>query len=435
MATVHFGRRLGPVGFSRTVAIKRLHPQFAKDPEFASMFVDEARLTARVRHPNVVPTLDVVATQGELFLVMDYVEGESLSRLVSTIRKQHAVISPRIVVAILAGALHGLHAAHEATDERGAPLDIVHRDVSPQNILVGVDGVARVLDFGVAKASSRIQTTREGQLKGKLAYMAPEQIGGTVSRQTDVYAAAIVLWEALTGHRLMYGENAGSVLTKVLSGVFDPPSRYVADLPPGLDQIVERGLARDPADRFATAREFAIALERCVDVASTSEVGEWVEAIAHDALSKRLEVLAEIEGSSVDHGETSPVSEASQRSSIAVVKSNHVLPASPRRAWIVAASGAALLAAVAVGAVTARRGPQPPPSVQPTYEPEPFSVTTVTSAPVATLVESTTELPRIAPPAARHAPHVTTTTPPKDCNLPYTLNVKGQKIWKVECFP
>src|SRR5450432_1251573 len=192
MASVHFGRLLGPVGFSRTVAIKRLHPQFAKDPEFVSMFLDEARLAARIRHPNVVPTLDVVATQGELFLVMDYVQGESLSRLIRGMRERGQRIPLRMVAGIMCGALHGLHAAHEAKNERGEPLHIVHRDISPQNVLVGTDGVARVLDFGVAKAAGRVQTTREGQLKGKLAYMAPEQISGNVTRQTDVYAAAIV---------------------------------------------------------------------------------------------------------------------------------------------------------------------------------------------------------------------------------------------------
>ncbi|MGH7280352.1 MAG: serine/threonine-protein kinase, partial [Polyangiaceae bacterium] len=218
MATVHFGRLLGPVGFSRTVAIKRLHPQFAKDPEFVSMFLDEARLAARIRHPNVVPTLDVVATQGELFLVIDYVQGESLSKLVRGARGRGQRVPPRIVATILSGSLHGLHAAHEARNERGEPLNIVHRDISPQNILVGTDGVARVLDFGVAKAAGRIQTTREGQLKGKLAYMAPEQLSGDVSRKTDVYAAAVVLWEALTGRRLFTGENEAAILGKVISG-------------------------------------------------------------------------------------------------------------------------------------------------------------------------------------------------------------------------
>src|ERR1700733_14777693 len=168
MATVHLGRLIGPVGFSRTVAIKRLHQQYAKNPEFVAMFLDEARLAARIRHPNVVPTVDVVAMEEELFLVMEYIQGESLSRLFRAASVAAAPIPRSVAVTIMAGVLHGLHAAHEAKTEHGQPLDIVHRDVSPQNVLVGVDGVARVLDFGVAKAAHRVQTTQDGRIKGKL---------------------------------------------------------------------------------------------------------------------------------------------------------------------------------------------------------------------------------------------------------------------------
>src|SRR5579859_759387 len=208
MATVHFGRQSGAAGFSRTVAIKRLHPNLAKDPEFVAMFLDEARLVARIRHPNVVPTLDVVATEGEVFVVMEYVHGESLAKIRSAMLKAGRVADPRIVSAIMSSVLHGLHAAHEAKSEIGQPLNIVHRDVSPQNVLVGIEGTARVLDFGVAKAIGRVQTTREGQIKGKLAYMPPEQLhGGRVTRQADVYAAAVVTWETLTGARLFAGEH------------------------------------------------------------------------------------------------------------------------------------------------------------------------------------------------------------------------------------
>lgn len=298
MATVHLGRLLGPVGFSRTVAVKRLHPQFAKDPEFVSMFLDEARLAARIRHPNVVATLDVVATEGELFLVMDYVQGESLSKLIRLAHQSGCGIPARIVAGIVVGALHGLHAAHEAKNERGESLGIVHRDISPQNVLVGADGVARVLDFGVAKAAGRLQTTREGQLKGKLAYMAPEQITGTVTRQTDVYAAAIVLWEALTARRLFGGGHAGEILAKVMNGAVKPPSHYVPGLSPGLDEVVLRGLRRSMGQRYATAREFAVTLEQCTGIASPTEIGEWVEDIAHETLTRRAERVAEVESNS-----------------------------------------------------------------------------------------------------------------------------------------
>ncbi|MBI4704792.1 MAG: serine/threonine protein kinase [Deltaproteobacteria bacterium] len=217
MATVHIGRLLGPVGFSRTVAIKRLHAQFARDPEFVSMFLDEARLAARIQHPNVVPVIDVVALEGELFLVMDYVHGESLARLLGLLHKAGQAVPTRIAVSLLAGALHGLHAAHEARTERGAPLNIVHRDISPQNILVGVDGAARVVDFGIAKAAGRLQSTRDGQLKGKIMYMAPEQVGlGQVDRRTDVYAASVVLWEALAGRKLFRFDEPAAAIAHII---------------------------------------------------------------------------------------------------------------------------------------------------------------------------------------------------------------------------
>jgi serine/threonine-protein kinase len=308
MATVHLGRLLGPVGFSRTVAIKRLHAQYAADPEFVSMFLDEARLVARIRHPNVVQTLDVVATAGELFLVMDYAPGESLARLTRGSRRERP--SLRIVTAVMAGVLHGLHAAHEAKDERGSPLGIVHRDVSPQNILVGTDGVAKLIDFGVAKAAGRVQTTKEGEIKGKLSYMPPEQLsGGDVSRQTDIYAAGVILWELITGKRLFTGDHEGVIVTKVLEAKVLPPSQILFDDAKRrtldaaemrglalLDPLIMRALDRDPAARFPTARDLAIELERAMPPATASEVGDWVERTAHDVLATRAAKVAEVEG-------------------------------------------------------------------------------------------------------------------------------------------
>ncbi len=300
MATVHYGRMTGSVGFARTVAVKRLHPQFAKDPEFVTMFLDEARVAGRIRHPNVVPTLDVVATEGEIFLAMEYVQGESLSKLLKMSREKGRPPTPQIVATIIANLLHGLHAAHEAKDEHGRPLGIVHRDVSPQYVLVGSDGVARVLDFGVAKAAGRLQTTREGQVKGKLSYMSPEQLnGGGVTRLADIYAAAVVLWETLTQERLFDGDNEAMTLVRVLEGKVDPPSRWVPVLPPGTDEVVLRGLAQDPTVRFQTARDFAVAIERTMGLASPAVVGEWVESVATQELADRAAHVAQIEHASV----------------------------------------------------------------------------------------------------------------------------------------
>ena len=306
MASVYLARLVGDVGFARTVAVKRLHGGIAKDPEFVSMFLDEARITGRIRHPNVVPTLDVVSTRGELFVVMEYVHGESLGRLFTTLVADAASVPAPIAVACLVDALHGLHAAHEAKDELGVPLDIVHRDVSPQNILVGVDGVARMLDFGVAKAIGRLAVTRDGAVKGKLAYMAPEQLyGGELSRLADIYAAAVCLWEMLAGRRLFFGRSEGETVNNVLSGEVAPPSKHNPTVSPALDGMVMRGLARDQTARWQTAKEFAFALEREAPRASASEVGAWVTAIAGIDLAERATMVAAMESVGTDGPATS----------------------------------------------------------------------------------------------------------------------------------
>jgi serine/threonine-protein kinase len=296
MATVYFGRLLGPIGFNRTVAIKRLHPQFAKEPDFVDMFLDEARLAARVKHPNVVSILDVVAREGELFLVMEYVHGESLSRLLRLAEAAEKPVPLPILSAIVIGLLCGLHAAHEARDELGNELHIVHRDVSPQNVLVGADGVSRLLDFGIAKAAGRLQTTREGQFKGKLAYMAPEQIvRGAIDRRCDVYAAGVLLWSALAGALPFVGGEA-SVMFQILSAEIAPPSSVRGAIPAELDALVLRAMARAPEGRFATALEMAAELERVVPPATQLAVGAWVAETARSVLDARSEQLREAEG-------------------------------------------------------------------------------------------------------------------------------------------
>jgi serine/threonine-protein kinase len=296
MATVHFGRLLDAVGFARTVAIKRLHPHLAKDPDFVAMFLDEARLAARVKHPNVIATLDVVREESDLFLVMEYVAGESLSRLIRRTREQGGLIPPRYVVAIMCATLEGLQAAHDATSESDVPLGIVHRDVSPQNIHVGIDGVGRVLDFGIAKATNRFQETRSDQIKGKVQYMSPEQLAkGPIDRRADVYSASVVMWEALTGKRLFKADDVPSLVYSIISDDVYPPSSLVPDLPQGLDEVVMRGLDREADNRWASAREMAVALEKVLTPAAPREIAEWLMTVASEGLAARLELVRQIE--------------------------------------------------------------------------------------------------------------------------------------------
>ena len=296
MATVHLGKARGAFGFSNTVAIKRLFPQMAKDPEFVAMFLDEARLASRVRHPNVVTVLDVLAESGELCLVMEYVAGESLWHLCRAARESQLAIPVPVVVAIVSSILHGLQAAHQATDALGVPLGLVHRDVSPQNVIVGVDGVTRLIDFGIAKAAGRSSVSRDGQLKGKIPYMAPEQIqGGLINLRTDLYGAAVILWELLSGERLFDGETQGLILGRVLDDVVHPPSENNPQVSKALDSIVLRGLSRDSSRRFDSARAFALELEAAVRPATAAEVSEWVHATAPSSLLARNEKLARME--------------------------------------------------------------------------------------------------------------------------------------------
>ncbi len=386
MASVHYGRLLGSSGFARTVAIKKLHSHFARDPEFRAMLLDEARLASRIRHPNVVSTLDVVARGDELLLVMEYVHGESLSSL---LRLAHDAGGPPlpIVAALVSGMLHGLHAAHEARDEDGEPLHIVHRDVSPQNVMVGADGVARVLDFGVAKAAGRSQTTRDGQVKGKLAYMAIEQLrGGVIDRRTDVYAAGVVLWEALTGKRLFAGDNEGMTVTNILERPPQPPSTCVAGLPKEVDDITLRALARSPAKRFETARDMAIALETAVAIASPGRVAAWVESVVGETLARRTSVVGTIERDSRDRGgasmtaaenatsllgdeasrvsirtigtgpEPSPPGDPATRSELSISVARAVFLPKRRRLWFVSAGAIAIVTALGFGL---RHSPKP----------------------------------------------------------------------------
>jgi hypothetical protein len=295
MASVHFGRLLGAAGFSRTVVIKRLHAQHAGDPEFATMFLDEARVAARIRHPNVVTVIDVAQEEGETLLVMEYVHGESLAYL-SRAEGRREPGRLQILGNVMAGALAGLHAAHEATGEDGLPLGVVHRDFSPQNILVGVDGTARVADFGVAKAAGQSHCTGAGQLKGKIRYLSPEQVlCADVDRRSDLWAASVVLWEALTGKKLFSGEHDAGVLLQVLDKHIPSPRDLAPEVPEALARVVMRGLSRDRSARFATALEMATALEAAVGLLPPRAVGAWVERLARGRLEERRRVLDDIE--------------------------------------------------------------------------------------------------------------------------------------------
>jgi serine/threonine-protein kinase len=497
MAVVHIGRLLGPVGFARTVAIKRLHPHLARNPEFVAMFLDEARLAARIRHPNVVSTLDVVATEGELFVVMEYVPGDALARLLHAAREQREPVPLAVAASVMVDVLHGLHAAHEASDERGQPLGLVHRDVSPHNVLVGTDGAAHLIDFGIAKAAGRAQVTREGQLKGKLAYMAPEQLkggAGKVDRRADIFGASVVFWEVLTGQRLFDGEDEGEIYGKVLRADVVRPSKVAGGDRDRADAIVLRGLARNPDKRFPTARAMALAIEETLPLAPASQVGQWATRLGGDVLADRARRIAEVEGAPEAAAPRPRVSRAPDAASVATAPGRRPdldepslvatrqmmrnLPRVPvvdaaqtdtslvsselekpprthtRRGYVaVAVLGAAGLLVAGAGVVAASRAPSVAPAVATTATSTaaiPASTVTPSSAPASSAAPTKAASPDdaiqpsalpVAPPlprGPRSAPPVrhapsTPAAPAPGCDPPYTVDDNGYRKYKREC--
>ncbi|MCK6592338.1 MAG: serine/threonine protein kinase [Polyangiaceae bacterium] len=269
MATVHLARTVGEGGFERLVAIKVMHPHIATDPAFVAMFLDEARLAARIRHPNVVATHDVQKSPAGVFLVMDYIDGASLQHILRSLHDRDRVMPLDITLRIIIDALTGLHAAHELCGDNGEPLNLVHRDISPDNILVGNDGLARITDFGVARAESRISSTSGAALKGKLAFMAPERImHGSNDRRSDIYAAGATMWETIVGKRLFEADDNGMLITKIVVGAVCTPRALGAQIPEAVEAVVMRSINRDPNARYPTAAAFADALEEAARVSN-----------------------------------------------------------------------------------------------------------------------------------------------------------------------
>ncbi len=450
MASVHLGALLGDNQFTRLVALKRLHPHYMEDPEFVAMFMDEARLASRIRSPNVVSVLDVVRDGSQLMLVMEYVHGAALSRLIRASIAGGKRVPQAIASAITLGLLTGLHAAHEATDEAGNSLELVHRDVSPQNVMVGVDGVARVVDFGVAKATTRSRTTTDGRVRGKFAYMAPEQMRGKhVTRSADIYSAAVVLWELLTGRRLYDAANEAALIEQALHGRPARPSS-ITELSAELDELVLRGLAKMPGDRFSTAFEMASALQRLLPPATTQEVATWVRSLCAEELAQREALMARIEaGIRLSPSVAAAVVEdATGRAGALEHDATGVRPRA-RRPTLLSLGALFGGLALAVAAWTLRpadfvrapAGESHSAATSSGTTPVGATATTILAPPAETL-PPVDPLPPLAPVASARRGSAKATRPAArqpsakakpSCDPPFTLDSKGHKHFKVEC--
>jgi len=260
MADIYLVRATGIAGFEKTLVLKRIRPDHASEPQFIEMFLDEARLAATLDHPNIVHVHDIGEADGSYFFTMEYVHGESVLEIQRAVRRKAQPLGLPAALAIVGGAAAGLHFAHDKK-RGGQPLGIVHRDVSPSNVLVTFDGGVKVVDFGIAKAAARLTETSAGTVKGKYGYMSPEQCrGGAIDRRSDIFELGILLFEVTTGHVLFPGDNEFEVVHKVCNEPLPRPSSLVAGYPAALEAIVLRALERDPDKRFATARELEQAL-------------------------------------------------------------------------------------------------------------------------------------------------------------------------------
>jgi serine/threonine-protein kinase len=295
MADVYLAVARGPIGFNKLVVIKQLRPHLAEMPDFLDMFLDEARLAARLNHPNVVQTNEVVEEGSRFLIAMEYLDGQSFDRVLRRGQKANRLpLAQRLRV--LCDALEGLHHAHELCDFDGTPLRVVHRDVSPHNIFVTYDGQVKVVDFGIAKAANCSAETRTGVLKGKIAYMAPEQArGDEVDRRADVFSAGLILWELLTGVRPWKGLNEIQILSRLAMGQIPPPSSELASVDPVLERICLRATAPEPSARYATAAQMREELERHIDAtglrASSRELGATVAELFEERRSEMRAII------------------------------------------------------------------------------------------------------------------------------------------------
>jgi len=280
--------------FERVVAVKVMHPHLTSDEDFVEMFFHEARLAAMLQHRNVVSVLDVGRDDTLLYAVMEYVEGDTLAAIQNTAAALGRGVPLGVVLRVVLDTLAGLDVAHELRGEDGELLQLVHRDVTPQNILVGIDGVARLSDFGIARARGHLAQTHVGMLKGKLSYMAPEQLeGAPLDRRADLFAMGVTLWEALALRRLFPGRYGYDQARRDARAPYRSLLEFTRAVPPELDAICRRALAHDPAERFDSAAEFSEAIERELGdmVATSLELSGFVSTVAREKIAREREAL------------------------------------------------------------------------------------------------------------------------------------------------
>ncbi len=464
MAMVWAARLKGSRGFQKIVAVKTMLPKLSEDPQFERMFLDEASLASRIHHPNVVEVLDLGEISGVLFIAMEWLDGVPLNQVMKAAKGASGIPLP-VAAHILTHAAEGLHAAHELKDDHGAYIGLVHRDVSPQNILVGYDGLTKMVDFGLAKATALGDgATRAGQLKGKISYMAPEQIrGDPLDRRADVFALGVVLYAVTTGKHPFRRESEGATLFAISAPEPAPaPSRFMS-YPPELEAVLLKAIAKDPDKRYSSSLEFARALEQTLPDGERAHggerVGEFIKGLLGAQHEQQKAALAEalrradrasiVPGASALEGLTgSGSSSVSSLSAVGLSRTSQDMPTSPHLLRPTAfqrgrLSVALVLLGIVIGggafALTRRAHTEPPapaavPAAAPTVTETPAprveldklppetSATASAAPPVASV--SATATPNTRPPRTTGrgspvTPATTTTTPPRHKPAPW----------------
>jgi eukaryotic-like serine/threonine-protein kinase len=265
MAELFLAKQTGLKGFEKVVAIKRILPALTQDQEFVGMFINEAKLAALLSHQHIVQIFDLGSTEGFYYIAMEYVMGKDLRALTQRSQARSLPLTPGHALLIASRICAGLDYAHRKKDLHGRDLHLVHRDVSPQNILISYEGEIKLVDFGIAKAATQASETRTGTLKGKLSYMSPEQATGKpLDHRSDIFSLGIVLHELVTGQRLFSGNNEFAIIEQVRQAQIAPPSERNLDLPPEIDELVMKALAKNPADRFQQASDMELAIDHLI---------------------------------------------------------------------------------------------------------------------------------------------------------------------------
>ena len=298
MAEVFLAKTFGAAGFERFLAIKRLLPSVMHNDEFVNMFIDEAKISTQLNHANITQIYELGQQEGQFFIAMEFVHGKELRAVNLRAKKLGKKVDQRVAAQIIAKAAEGLDYAHHKKDTSGKPLSIIHRDISPQNILLSYDGDTKIIDFGIAKAKDRMSQTQVGVLKGKIGYMSPEQVSGTsIDERSDLFSLGCVLYELLTQERAFKGETEFATFEKVRNAEYTPPGQYGVELDAGLDKIARKILARDRDQRYSRGAELAADLQRWLlqsgNPMTNDDVAEYIRGLFAQEYKAEMEKLSQ----------------------------------------------------------------------------------------------------------------------------------------------